>query len=61
MRNASFFVCRSELTDAGFVCRREVPHDEAAAYAKQNGLFFIETSARTACNVKEVRLPQCVG
>ena len=57
MRNASFFVCRSELTDAGFVCRREVPHDEAAAYAKQNGLFFIETSARTACNVKEVRQP----
>lgn len=33
--------------------RREVPHDEAAAYAKQHGLIFIETSARTACNVKE--------
>lgn len=34
--------------------RREVSRDEAKAFAEQNGLFFVETSARTGVNVEEV-------
>jgi Ras-related protein Rab-5C len=28
--------------------------DEATAYANENGLFFMETSAKTAANVNEL-------
>mmetsp|Transcript_85059 Transcript_85059/g.173523 ORF Transcript_85059/g.173523 Transcript_85059/m.173523 type:complete len:213 (+) Transcript_85059:200-838(+) len=33
--------------------RRCVAHDEGAAFAKENGLIFLETSAKTASNVEE--------
>ena len=34
--------------------KREVQREEAEAYASQNGLFFMETSAKTAVNVTEL-------
>lgn len=33
---------------------REVEREEAEAYASENGLFFMETSAKTAENVTEL-------
>ncbi|KFH09577.1 putative small GTPase Rab2, partial [Toxoplasma gondii VAND] len=33
--------------------RREVSFDEGAAFARQHGLIFLETSAKTAQNVDE--------
>merc|ERR1719356_1461403 len=33
--------------------RREVSHDEGAAFAQEHGLIFRETSAKTAHNVEE--------
>jgi Ras-related protein Rab-5C len=33
---------------------RQVPAEEAKAYAQENGLFFMETSAKTAINVNDV-------
>lgn len=33
--------------------RRVVGHDEGAAFAKEHGLIFLETSAKTAANVEE--------
>uniref|UniRef100_A0A7I4E785 Rab5/RabF-family small GTPase n=1 Tax=Physcomitrium patens TaxID=3218 RepID=A0A7I4E785_PHYPA len=37
---------------------REVSHAEAQAYAKSNGMFFIETSAKTSENVNQL-FEQC--
>ncbi|KAJ8512313.1 hypothetical protein OPV22_002747 [Ensete ventricosum] len=34
--------------------KREVPTEEARTYAEENGLFFMETSARTAINVNDI-------
>jgi small GTP-binding protein len=34
--------------------QRTVPADEAQAYANENGLYFLETSAKTAANVNEL-------
>lgn len=34
--------------------KREVQREEAEAYASENGLFFMETSAKTAVNVTEL-------
>jgi hypothetical protein len=36
------------------VCRREVEFSEGEAFAKENGLLFLETSAKTGDNVEEV-------
>lgn len=33
---------------------RAVPTEEAAAYAAEQGLYFLETSAKTAANVSEL-------
>lgn len=33
-----------------------VDHDEAYAYADENGLLFMETSAKTAMNVTDIFL-----
>lgn len=44
--------CKLDLVSHG--ARREVSRDEAKAFAEQNGLFFVETSARTGVNVEEV-------
>jgi Ras-related protein Rab-2A len=36
--------------------RRQVTYEEGEAFANQNGLMFLETSAKTAFNVEEVIL-----
>lgn len=46
-----FFFCNRLVSNGA---RREVSRDEAKAFAEQNGLFFVETSARTGVNVEEV-------
>ncbi|KAI0501412.1 hypothetical protein KFK09_016357 [Dendrobium nobile] len=40
---------KSDLVEA-----RQVTAEEAQAYAQENGLFFMETSAKTAINVNDV-------
>lgn len=44
--------CKLDLVNSNGA-RREVSKDEAKAFAEQNGLFFVETSARTGVNVEE--------
>ncbi|GLJ27880.1 hypothetical protein SUGI_0547280 [Cryptomeria japonica] len=39
---------------ADVVAKRKVEPEEAETYAKENGLFFMETSAKTAQNVNEL-------
>ena len=34
--------------------RREVKQEEGEAFAREHGLVFLETSAKTAANVEEV-------
>ena len=36
--------------------RRQVATEEGDRFAKENGLIFMETSAKTAFNVEEVRI-----
>lgn len=36
--------------------KREVSREEGEAFAQENGLYFIETSAKTSANVEEVTL-----
>ena len=36
--------------------KRMVEYEEAQAYAEDNGLLFMETSAKTAMNVNEIFL-----
>jgi Ras-related protein Rab-5C len=33
--------------------QRQVPQEKALAYAEENGIFFIETSAKTSQNVRD--------
>ena len=35
--------------------RRDVSREEGEAFAREHGLIFMETSAKTAANVEEVR------
>jgi hypothetical protein len=35
--------------------RREVQKEEGEAFAREHGLIFMETSAKTAANVEEVK------
>jgi len=41
--------CRSDLE-----ARRDVRKEEGEAFAREHGLIFMETSAKTAANVEEV-------
>lgn len=43
---------KCDLADA----KRKVPSSEAQQFADENGLLFMETSAKTAQNVKEMFL-----
>lgn len=45
-----FPLCSSDLES-----RREVKKEEGEAFAREHGLIFMETSAKTASNVEEVR------
>jgi hypothetical protein len=35
--------------------RRQVSYEEGSTFAANNGLIFLETSAKTAANVEQVR------
>lgn len=39
--------------------RREVKKEEGEAFAREHGLIFMETSAKTASNVEEVKQHLC--
>ena len=41
--------------------RREVQKEEGEAFAREHGLIFMETSAKTAANVEEVNRYICVS
>lgn len=55
---APVVVCRCRCLAAGnkadLESARAVTVEEATAYANENGLFFMETSAKTAANVNEL-------
>ena len=40
--------------DSDLEARREVKKEEGEAFAREHGLIFMETSAKTAANVEEV-------
>jgi hypothetical protein len=40
--------------------KRAVSYEEGEAFAKANGLFFMETSAKTSANVEEVKKTEFV-
>jgi Ras-related protein Rab-5C len=48
------YVCWIAGNKADLEAARAVTVDEATAYANENGLFFMETSAKTAANVNEL-------
>lgn len=53
-----FFVSWMEELECGcfsdLFARREVQKEEGEAFAREHGLIFMETSAKTAANVEEV-------
>ena len=42
------------LVSSDLFARREVQKEEGEAFAREHGLIFMETSAKTAANVEEV-------
>ena len=50
LANIFFFSFSSDLES-----RREVKKEEGEAFAREHGLVFMETSAKTAANVEEVQ------
>jgi len=42
------------LTNSDLEARRDVKKEEGEAFAREHGLIFMETSAKTAANVEEV-------
>lgn len=49
----SFFFFLINLCNSDLDSRREVKKEEGEAFAREHGLVFMETSARTAANVEE--------
>jgi Ras-related protein Rab-2A len=45
---------RGFVHDMNPVLRRQVSREEGEKFARENGLIFLETSAKTANNVEEV-------
>jgi GTPase SAR1 family protein len=52
-----------QLADLAAIClpfklthSRQIEYDEASAYAEENSLLFMETSAKTALNVNDIFL-----
>ncbi len=43
-----------EFYSSDLFARREVQKEEGEAFAREHGLIFMETSAKTAANVEEV-------
>lgn len=41
--------------------KREVQKEEGEAFAREHGLVFMETSAKTAANVEDVRLSRSIN
>ncbi len=52
----SFFFVRGKIIYlfSDLFARREVQKEEGEAFAREHGLIFMETSAKTAANVEEV-------
>lgn len=50
MNDSTYIVC---LIYSDLDSRREVKEEEGKAFAREHGLVFIETSARTASNVEK--------
>uniref|UniRef100_A0A914UQL8 Uncharacterized protein n=1 Tax=Plectus sambesii TaxID=2011161 RepID=A0A914UQL8_9BILA len=46
----------SRMWTSDLEARREVKKEEGEAFAREHGLIFMETSAKTAANVEEVGL-----
>ncbi len=46
--------CRPAGNKADLEAQRAISTEEAQAYAAENGLYFIETSAKTAANVNDL-------
>jgi len=44
------------VSDSDLEARRDVKKEEGEAFAREHGLIFMETSAKTAANVEEVFL-----
>ena len=44
----------SSIVSSDLFARREVQKEEGEAFAREHGLIFMETSAKTAANVEEV-------
>jgi hypothetical protein len=53
----SFFFLEENLIRlfSDLFARREVQKEEGEAFAREHGLIFMETSAKTAANVEEVK------
>lgn len=48
------YVCLFACVFSDLESRREVKKEEGEAFAREHGLIFMETSAKTASNVEEV-------
>jgi len=47
-------VCTCDICCSDLEARRDVKKEEGEAFAREHGLIFMETSAKTAANVEEV-------
>ena len=52
--NLMFFCLKMNLIFSDLFARREVQKEEGEAFAREHGLIFMETSAKTSANVEEV-------